>query len=64
MCYSILMSRKTFIWGGLFIGSSLGGFVPNFWGSSVFSMGAVIFSAIGGVIGVFVGFKLAKLLGL
>ncbi len=58
------MSRKTFIWGGLFIGSSLGGFAPNFFGAGVFSMSSVIMSAVGGVLGVFIGFKLAKLFGL
>ncbi len=58
------MSRKTFIWGGLFIGSSLGGLVPNLWGSGIFSMSAILVSAVGGVLGIFLGLALAKLLDL
>ncbi len=58
------MNRKTFIWGGLFIGSSIGGFVPNLWGSGMFSISTVILSGVGGVIGVWIGFKIAALIGL
>lgn len=56
------MSRKTFIWGGLFIGTTLGGMAPILWGGSMFSMSAVVLTAVGGLVGIWIGFKLAKLL--
>ena len=47
------------IWMGMFIGSSIGSFVPMMWGASVLSLSSVFFSAIGGVLGIWLGFKLS-----
>ncbi len=58
------MNRKTFIWGGLFIGTTVGGAAPLLWGGTMFSMSAVVFNAIGGLVGIWIGFKLAGLLGI
>ncbi len=58
------MNRKSFIWGGMFIGSSLGGMVPYLWGSGMSSMGSVVFTAVGGVLGIWIGLKLFSALGL
>lgn len=58
------MSRKTFIWGGLFIGSTIGSIMPNLWGSGMLSMSGIILSAVGGIIGIWAGLKLASLLDL
>jgi len=46
-----------FIWFGLFIGGTIGGYVPALWGAGYFSISGIIFSAIGGAIGVWAGFK-------
>lgn len=53
------MNSKSMIWMGMFIGSSIGSFVPMMWGASVLSLSSVFFSAIGGVLGIWLGFKLS-----
>jgi len=53
------MDRKI-IWLGLFVGSTIGGFVPSFWGAGTFSFSGVIFSALGGFAGIWLGFRLSE----
>ncbi len=58
------MSRKTFIWIGLFIGSTAGGMLPALWGGDIgFSLSSVVLTAVGGLIGIWAGFKAADYLG-
>jgi dipeptide/tripeptide permease len=54
------MSSKTMIYTGLFIGSTIGGFIPTLWGDSAFSISAVLLSAVGGIAGIVVGFKISS----
>lgn len=54
---------KTFIWGGLFIGSSIGGVVPWLWGDFGLSMNSVLLSTAGGILGVWAGYQLGKYFG-
>lgn len=52
------MSRKTLIWIGLLVGSTLGSVIPALWGDSAFlSMSSVILSTIGGGAGIWAGWK-------
>ena len=53
-----------FIWVGLFVGSTVGSYIPCLWGSSVFSFSSLIGGLIGSVGGVLVGFKLSQWLDL
>jgi hypothetical protein len=53
----VTVSKKTLIWIGLFIGSTIGGYLPALWGSDVFSFSSVLGSAIGGIGGIWLGFK-------
>jgi hypothetical protein len=56
---------KTFIWGGIFIGSTIGGFIPALWGgNAVFSMSSVVLSGVGGLVGLWAGFKVGRMMGL
>ena len=55
------MSGKTLIWGGMFIGSSIGEFLPYLWNGDFFSYS--LWGAIGGLVGIWAGFKLAKATG-
>lgn len=55
------MNAKPFIWIGLSIGSIVGAYVPMLWGAGVFSMSSVIFSGIGGILGIWLGFKLGNM---
>ncbi len=43
------------------IGMTVGGFVPEVWGAGTFSMSSLLFSALGGVAGVWFGSRLANL---
>jgi hypothetical protein len=54
------VNAKAFIWIGLTLGSTIGGFLPNLWGASVFSFSGIILSAVGGIAGIWLGFKLAN----
>lgn len=58
------MTMKTFIWGGMFAGSGIGSILPLLWGASALSMSSVILSAVGGIAGIWVGYTLAKSMGL
>lgn len=51
---------KKFIFLFLVIGSFVGGYFPLLWGESAFSMTSVLFSAIGGFLGIYIGFKLGQ----
>lgn len=53
-------NSKKLIWDGMFIGSALGGYVPLLWGGSGFSFSSVILTAMGGFLGILVGFKLGQ----
>lgn len=54
------MSRKASIWVYMFIFSTIGAYIPAFWGDGVFSFSAVLFSSIGGFLGIWVGYKLSE----
>ncbi|MFA6554297.1 MAG: hypothetical protein WCS89_02200 [Candidatus Paceibacterota bacterium] len=54
------MSQKQLIWIGVFVGSTIGGFIPSLWGAGLFSMSSVLFTTIGGIVGVYVGFKMGN----
>ena len=55
------MGGRGLIWGGMFVGSFIGGLVPYLWNGDFISVS--IWSAIGGLFGIYVGFKLAKATG-
>ncbi len=40
------------------MGTTIGGFIPVFWGASPFSWSSTILSGIGGTIGIWLGFKI------
>ncbi len=54
------MDRNKLIWLGLFVGSSIGGFIPSLWDSGMFSMSGVLFTAAGGMLGIYLGYKLSE----
>ncbi len=53
------MSQKSIILIGMFIGSSLGGLIPALWGADLLSFSSIIFSTLGGLIGIWLGYKLS-----
>ena len=56
------MSPKSLIWIGVFIGSTAGSFVPTLWGDYAFSFSSIIMSTVGGLLGIWGGFKLSKII--
>jgi hypothetical protein len=54
------MDTRHLVWIGALVGSWLGGMVPGLWGSGMLSFGGVFFSMIGGLIGVYVGYRIGQ----
>ncbi len=52
------MSTKTIIYIGMTIGSYIGAYLPVLWGAGAFSFQSIIFGALGGLGGIYLGFKL------
>lgn len=55
-----MMNTKTLVWIGLFIGSTIGSMIPSIWGAGIFSISSILLSALGGLVGIFLGFKLGS----
>lgn len=53
-------STKPLIWIGMFIGGTIGGFIPMLWGESGLSMSGILFNAIGAILGIYFAFKLSN----
>jgi uncharacterized membrane protein YeaQ/YmgE (transglycosylase-associated protein family) len=52
---------KSLIGFGLLVGSTLGGFVPSLWGdNNFFSPAGMLLSVVGGVVGVWAGYRLSQ----
>jgi len=51
------MDNKKLIWLGLFLGSLVGGYIPMLWGDDLFSFSSIIFTAIGGFLGIWLMYK-------
>ncbi len=54
------MNSKSLIWIFMAIGSSVGGAIPMLWGDSFFSFSSVLLTAVGGIIGIWIAFKLSN----
>jgi len=54
------MNAKGLVWMGLFVGSAIGGLIPLIWGASLLSFYSSIFGAIGGLLGIWIGYRLTQ----
>ncbi|HVZ58288.1 MAG TPA: hypothetical protein VG935_00840 [Patescibacteria group bacterium] len=54
------MLTKLIIFIFITIGSLVGGFVPLLWGGSLFSYSGILFSGIGGILGLWIALKLTQ----
>jgi predicted MFS family arabinose efflux permease len=50
-----LAHMRSAIWIGIFIGSTIGGFIPELWGADMLSYSGVLFSGVGAVVGLWLG---------
>lgn len=55
------MGAKTLIFIFMFIGSIVGGYIPVLWGEDFLSFSSIITSAVGSLIGIYIGFKLSNM---
>ena len=53
------MGGKALIWVGLFLGSIVGGYVPTLFGQDLLSGWSILWSTVGSVAGVYIGYKVA-----
>lgn len=51
---------KSVIFLFLFIGSTVGSYLPLMWGGSLFSLTSVLLSAVGGLLGIYVGLRVSQ----
>ncbi|MDO8575244.1 MAG: hypothetical protein Q7R78_00885 [bacterium] len=54
------MDTKKLVWIFMFLGSAIGGYVPELWGASMFSFSSMILGAVGALLGIYIGFKLSR----
>jgi len=54
--------QKLFIWLGMFIGASAGGMAPQLWGAGLFSGWGLLLSVLGGITGLWAGYKVGRAL--
>lgn len=54
------MNAKSLIWIGVFVGTTVGGFIPTLWGAGMLSFSSIMWSTVGGLAGIYLGFKLSK----
>ncbi len=40
------------------VGSAIGGYIPNLWGAGFLSFSSIILTAVGGIAGIWLGFRL------
>jgi predicted MFS family arabinose efflux permease len=55
--------QKFLINFGMMVGTLIGGYVPAFWGGSMFSILGIILSVLGGILGIWSGYRLSQALG-
>jgi len=54
------MGSKFVIYFCLFVGGAIGGYIPTLWHDNFLSLWSIILSGVGGLVGVFVGYKINK----
>jgi len=54
------MESKSLIWIVMFVGSSIGGTIPLLWGDNFLSITSVLLTAIGGILGIWLGWKISQ----
>lgn len=56
------MDTKKFVWIGMIAGSALGNYIPLLWGGSSLSFASIILGMVGGILGIWGGFKLGQMM--
>ncbi|MGC9605164.1 MAG: hypothetical protein ABSF56_00155 [Minisyncoccia bacterium] len=56
------MNAKSLIWIGVFVGGTVGSYIPVLFGADVFSFSSIILGMFGGLFGIWAGFKLSQMI--
>ena len=51
---------KKFVWIGFFVGSTAGNMLPLLWGGDAISVSGVVLSIVGGIVGIWVGYRFGE----
>ena len=51
---------KKFVWIGFFVGSTAGNMLPLLWGGDAISIVGVVLSIVGGIAGIWVGYRFGE----
>lgn len=55
------MGTKPIIWIMMSVGGTIGGYIPSLWGAdSMFSFSGIFFTAVGSIVGIYIGFKMSE----
>jgi uncharacterized membrane protein YeaQ/YmgE (transglycosylase-associated protein family) len=54
------MPSRTLVWVTILIGSTIGGALPELWGTEALSFTSLLLSGIGGLLGLWIAFKMAR----
>lgn len=54
------MSVKTLVLIGMTVGSIVGSYIPSLLGFDIFSLVSILGSGIGGILGIFIAYKLTR----
>jgi hypothetical protein len=56
------MGSKFVLYFCIFIGSIVGGYIPSLWHEGLFSFWSIILSGVGGLAGIWVGYKINQMI--
>jgi predicted MFS family arabinose efflux permease len=54
----VVMPSRVLIWVAILIGSTIGGAIPELWGAEMLSFTSLLLSGIGGLVGLWIAFKI------
>jgi len=55
------MDTKKLTWLGVFVGSTIGGYIPSLlWGADLISFSGIFGSLIGGMLGIWAGYRIGQ----
>lgn len=55
------MPSRFLVFLGMIVGSIIGGYIPTLFGAGLISYSSVLFSGLGGILGVWIGYKFSNL---
>ncbi len=56
------MNRKALVYIGVFIGGTIGGYIPVLFGADAFSIWSLFTSALGSIAGIWAAFKVSQMM--